>query len=181
MPLFNQPLAFIDVETTGTDPDVHEIIELGLVLTKLKDGALTVVDQLDLKIHPERIEAADPVALRINGYTEADWLFATTLEDALKSFADKTDGAVFVAHNITFDNAFIDAAFKKTGIKNTMYFQKMDTLSIAFAKLHEEGDMGKLSLKALCEKFGIQNARAHSAFADAYATYEVFKKLFNFK
>jgi DNA polymerase-3 subunit epsilon len=179
--IFNQPLAFIDVETTGTDADTHEVIELGLVLTKLKDGALEVVDQLDLKIQPQNIATADPVALRINGYNEADWLFATTLADAMKSFAEKTDGAVFVAHNVTFDNAFIDAAFKKTEIENKMYFQKLDTLSIAFAKLHDADDMGKLSLKALCEKFSIQNARAHSAFADAYATYEVFKKLFNFK
>ncbi|HWC57590.1 MAG TPA: 3'-5' exonuclease [Candidatus Paceibacterota bacterium] len=175
--LFNQPLAFIDVETTGTDPGVHEIIELGLVLTRLKDDTLTVIDQLDLKTQPEHLETADPVALRINGYNEADWLFAAGLTDAIKTFGQKTDGAVFVAHNITFDAAFIDAAFKKTGVENKMYFQKLDTLSIAFSKLHDADDMGKLSLKALCEKFGIENKKAHTAFADAYATYELFKKL----
>jgi DNA polymerase III epsilon subunit-like protein len=41
--------------------------------------------------------------------------------------------------------------------------------------------MGKLSLRALCEKYGIENKKAHSAFADAYATFEVFKKLLNLK
>lgn len=179
--IFNQPLAFIDVETTGTDAQTHEIIELGLVLTKLKDGILTVTDELDLKIHPEHIETAEPTALRINGYNDADWLFATTLADAMKSFADKTNGAVMIAHNVTFDAAFIDAAFKKTGVENKMYFQKLDTLSVAFAKLHDQDDMTKLSLRALCEYFGVENKRAHSAFADAYATYEVFKKLFNLK
>lgn len=176
--IFNQPLAFIDVETTGTDAGAHEIIELGLVLTRLKDGVLTVTDELDLKIHPEHIETAEATALRINGYNDADWLFATSLADAMKSFADKTAGAVLVAHNVTFDSAFIDAAFKKTGIENKMYFQKIDTLSVAFAKLHDQDDMTKLSLRALCEYLGVDNKRAHSAFADAYATYEVFKKLF---
>ena len=33
----------------------------------------------------------------------------------------------------------------------------------------------------LIEKYGIENKKAHSAFADAYATYEVFKKLMNLK
>jgi len=179
--IFNQPLAFIDVETTGTDAGQHEIIELGLVLTRLKDGVLSVVDELDIKIHPNHIENADPVALRINGYNDGDWLFATSLADAMKTFAEKTNGAVFVAHNVTFDAAFIDSAFKQTGVENKMYFQKIDTLSIAFAKLHDQDDMNKLSLRALCEYLGVENKRAHSAFADAYATYEVFKKLMGLK
>ncbi len=175
--ILQQSLAFVDIETTGLSPETAEIIELGVVLTKLKDGVLTVTDTLDLKIHPAHIETADPQALRVNGYNEADWLFAIPLADAMKTFAELTEGAVFVAHNAMFDYSFIDAAFKQTGIENKLYFQKVDTLSVAFGVLHNNDDMGKLSLRALCEKFEIQNAKAHSAFADAYATYEVFKKL----
>jgi DNA polymerase III epsilon subunit-like protein len=33
----------------------------------------------------------------------------------------------------------------------------------------------------LCEKYGIENKKAHSAFADAYALYEVFKKMMNLR
>ena len=179
--ILQQPLAFIDVETTGTDPDSHEIIEIAAVIARLKDGELTVTDQLDVKVHPQHIESADPQALRVNGYNEADWLFATNLADAMRNFADVTKGAVFVAHNLTFDASFVDAAFKKTGIENQMHFQKVDTLSIAFAVMHHTDDMGKLSLRALCEKYGIENKKAHSAYADAYATYEVFKKLLNLR
>ncbi len=176
--MFTQPLAFIDVETTGFDPDVAEIIELAVVIAKMKDGELVVTDQLDVKIRPEHIEDADPQALRINGYNEADWLFAVNLEDAMKSFADKTEGAIFVAHNITFDHGFIAKAFKKTGIENKMHYHKLDTISIAFAVLHGNDDeMNKLSLKALAEYYGIENKKAHTAFADTYATYEVFKKM----
>ncbi len=86
---FSQPLAFIDVETTGFDSDTAEIIELGLVLAKMRDGELVVTDQLDLKIRPEHIETAEPGALRVNGYNEADWLFAVSLPDAMKIFAEK--------------------------------------------------------------------------------------------
>ncbi|HTH93239.1 MAG TPA: 3'-5' exonuclease [Candidatus Paceibacterota bacterium] len=179
---FTQPLAFVDVETTGFDPEVAEIIELAVVIAKMRDGELVVTDQLDLKIRPEHIETADPAALRVNGYNEADWLFAVDLKDAMNSFADKTEGAIFVAHNMTFDYNFIAKAFQKTGIENKMHFQKLDTISIAFGVLHDNKDeMNKLSLKALTEYYGIENKKAHTAFADTYATYEVFKKMLNIK
>ncbi len=179
--ILSQPLAFIDVETTGLNDDVAEIIELGVVIARLKDGELVVTDQLDLKIRPEHLETAEPAALRINGYNEADWLFAVDLKEAMKLFAEKTDGAIFVAHNITFDYGFIDQAFKKTGIENRMHYHKLDTIALAFSVLSENDDMNKFSLKALTEYYGIENKKAHSAFADAYATYELFKKLFGLK
>ena len=179
--MLNQTLAFIDIETTGLDRDDHEIIELAAVITRMKDGELVVIDQVDLKIQPKHIENADPQALRINGYNPADWLFAVSLEDAMKEFGKKTDNAVFVAHNITFDFGFVETAFKKTGIENKMHFYKLDTLSLAFGILHTNDDPGKLSLRVLSEKYGIENKKAHSAFADAYATYEVFKKMMNIK
>jgi DNA polymerase III alpha subunit (gram-positive type) len=175
--MLSQPLAFIDVETTGLSRDIHEIIELGLVLARMKDGVLTVVDELDIKIHPKHIETADVQALRVNNYNDADWIFATSLEEAMKIFAKKTKGAIFVAHNITFDYGFIEKAFEKTGIPNEMHYHKIDTISLAFGILHSNDDIGKLSLRVLCEKYGIENKKAHSAFADAYALYEVFRKL----
>lgn len=176
-----QTLCFVDIETTGLDPRTHEIIELGVVLARIKDDVLEVTGQLDLKIHPTHIETADPVALRVNGYTEADWLFGVSIEDALKTFAEKTAGAIFVAHNATFDYGFIETNLKRYNIENKMHYHKLDTISIAFGILHTNDDVGRLSLRALCEKYGIENKAAHSAFADAYATYEVFKKLMNLK
>lgn len=179
--ILNQPLAFVDIETTGIDREKHEIIEIGCVIAKVKDGVLTVVDQLNLKVQPRHIETAEPQALRINGYNEADWLFAVSLESAMKTFVEQTEGAIFLAHNITFDYPFIEKALTECGLENRMYFQKIDTLSLAFGILHTNDDLGKLSLRALCDQFGIENKNAHSAFSDAYALYEVFKKLMNLK
>jgi len=179
--MLQQTLAFIDVETTGLDNDTAEIIELGVVLAKLKDNELVVTDQINLKIRPEHLETAEPAALRINGYNEADWLFAASLQDAMKLFAEKTAGAIFVAHNLVFDYGFIDRAFKTTGIENKMHYHKLDTIALAFGVLIDNDDMNKFSLKALTEYYGIENKKAHSAFADAYATYELFKKLLKLK
>lgn len=179
--MLQQPLAFIDIETTGLDRDLHEIIELAAVITRMKDGELVVTDQIDLKIQPKNIENAEPQALRINGYNDADWLFAVSLEDAMREFAKKTEGAIFVAHNLTFDYGFVETALKRTNTENKMHFHKLDTIALAFGILHTNDDIGKLSLRALCEKYGIENKKAHSAFADAYATYGVFKKLLGLK
>ncbi len=179
--ILQQSLAFIDIETTGLDYEKGEIIELGVVLTRMKEGSLEVIGELDLKIAPKHIETADAQALRINGYNEADWIFAVSIEEALKAFVEKTEGAIFVAHNITFDYGFIEANLRRYGIESRMHYHKLDTLALAFGILHTNDDIGKLSLRALCEKYGIENKKAHSAFADAYATYEVFKKLMNLK
>jgi len=62
-------------------------------------------------------------------------------------------------------------------MESPFHFHKLDTLSIAFSKFNGTGDIKHLSLRALCEHFGITNERAHSALPDARATAQVFKKL----
>lgn len=179
--MLSHSLAFIDIETTGISRDTAEIIEIAAVITRMKDGELVVIDQVDIKIKPKHIETADPQALRINGYNEADWLFAIDLADAMKLFAEKTKGCIFVAHNVTFDYACIEKALSDVGLENQMHFHKLDTISMAFAVLNANEDINRYSLHALSAHYGIENKKAHSAFADAYATYEVFKKLMNLK
>ena len=173
----NKNLAFIDVETTGFDTEKHEIIEIGCVIASQDGDELKIVDEFDIKIKPEKIEHADPEALQINGYNESDWLFAISKEEAIKQLAEKTADCIMVAHNIAFDYAFIAKAFSDTGIENKMFYHKLDTVSFAFAKLHRHDDVSKFSLARLCEHFGIVNERAHTALADARATFELYKRL----
>ena len=51
--------AFIDIETTGLNLRKHEIIEIGVVLTT---PTLEIIEEFEIKIKPENIESADPVA-----------------------------------------------------------------------------------------------------------------------
>lgn len=173
-------LAFIDIESTGLDFKKHEIIEIGFVIVSQdhsgKVPKFEIVEETSLKIKPERIEDADPVALRVNKYDPADWVFAYTLKEAMQIFAQKTEGSIMVAHNLPFDFGFIQEAFEKTGLENKMHFHKLDTISVAFAKLHKT-DVARFSLRTLCEHFGIINENSHTALADARATFELYKKL----
>ncbi|MCA9352630.1 3'-5' exonuclease [Patescibacteria group bacterium] len=174
----NKNLAFIDIETTGFNVEQHEIIEIGCVIVKQQDGQPgDTVEEFELKVKPERLDAADPEALSVNGYNESEWLFAMNLEQAMKVFAEKTKDCIFVAHNVAFDWSFIAKAFAITGVENQLYYAKIDTISFALAKLHNNQMVTKYSLSALCEYFGIVNERAHTALADARATVEVYNKL----
>ena len=175
-------LAFIDLETTGFDPVENEIIEIaGLIAKQVpqtgRGAKLEVLGEFEYKIKPERLETADPEALRINGYNELEWMFAPNLAQVMKDVAGKTEAATFVAHNLTFDWRFLNEAFKKTGVKNKMHFAKIDTLSLAFGKLYHKPEVDKFSLKALTEYFGIKNNHAHTALADVRAMFEIYKKL----
>ncbi len=176
--MLNKTLAFLDVETTGTNVSKHEIIEIGVVIAKpQEDGTHTIVSEHEWKVKPERIEDAEPAALRVNGYDPAQWMFAHTLEQAMQELAKVADGAVMVAHNVGFDNSFIAKAFGDTGVKNTMFYSCLDTISLAVAKLQKNPRVQRYTLRSLCELFNINNERAHTALADARATFEVYQCL----
>jgi DNA polymerase-3 subunit epsilon len=175
-------LAFIDIETTGLDVERHEIIQLGVVLVdqiwgNKQNPDFKILDEFEVKVKPERIGQADKVALKINGYNEEAWKDALNLKDAMKIFSEKTKDSIMVAHNVAFDFCFLAKAFSVTGVPNKMHFHKLDTISIAFAKLHLNEDVDRYSLQFLCDHFGIENKNAHTALSDCRATLELYKKL----
>ena len=167
-------LAFIDIETTGLNLLKNEIIEIGCVLT---NPELKVIGEFELKIKPENIKDADKTALKVNHYKASDWVDAYTLEQAMKIFSKKVKDCIMVGQNVAFDSGFLEYAFAKTKMLNTMHYHKLDTISITWAKLHKSPDLEHFSLRELCVRFGIKNERAHSALSDARATYELYKKL----
>ena len=177
-------LAFIDTETTGTDANKHEIIELAVIVAKQTERPgrgpkLEVIEEYEWKIKPEHIELAEEQALRVNGYNEVDWMFASNLKPVMEEFAKKTQSAIFVSHNVVFDYAFVMKAFEKTGVESLMHYGKLDTISMALARLYDAPQADKFSLRALCELLKVDNTKAHTALADTRALFECYKKMMN--
>ena len=177
-------LAFIDTETTGTDYKRHEVIEIGCIIVKQnkeegRGPKIEVLKEYEWKIRPERIQDADEQALRVNGYNEAEWMFASELKAVMEEFAKATQSCTFVSHNLTFDYNFIQAAFEKSGVDSKMHYAKLDTISIAFARLYDLPQVSAFSLRALCELLKVENSKAHTALADTRALVSVYKKLMN--
>lgn len=167
-------LAFIDIETTGLSLTKNEIIEIGCVITS---PLLEKIEEFEIKIKPERIEEADPVAIKINRYNEEDWKDALPLKEALLIFLAKVKDCIMVGHNVSFDVSFLEYSFNKLGMTNSLHYHRLDTVSIAWAKLHKEPDLEHFSLRELGERFEIRNEKAHSALPDARATFLLYKKL----
>ena len=175
-------LAFIDLETTGLDPETHEIIEIGGLVVKQipqtnRGAKLEIIDEFEYKVKPENIEKADPEALRINGYNEPDWLFAAGLKNVMQDISEKTQSANLVAQNVVFDWSFLNQAFKKTGVQNKMHYHKIDVINLAFTKFYHNPNLQYFNLKTLAEHFNIKNEKAHTALADIKTTFEVYKRL----
>lgn len=96
-------LAFVDTETTGLDPDRHEVWEVGLILRDDHHADTEYQWQL-----PVDLGRADAEALAVGGYYErwsAD--LAHHPWDFAGDFARLTHGAVFVGANPSFDTAFL--------------------------------------------------------------------------
>ncbi len=167
-------LAFIDIETTGLDVILHEIVHIGCVLTT---PDLKVIEEFELKIKPERIEKADPVSLKISHYDPFLWGSALTLREAMNIFTDKVKDCIMVGQNVAFDAGFLEHAYSRMNMVNSMHYHKLDTISIAWAKLHKDPDFEHFSLREMCIRFDIKNENAHTALSDARATYELYKKL----
>lgn len=167
-------LAFIDIETTGLNVLKHEIIEIGCIIT---DSNLKIIEEFNLKIKPKNIKNADEIALKINHYNKNDWKEAYKLKDALKIFSEKIKDCIMVGQNVAFDSSFIEYAFQKNNIKNTLHYHRLDTISIAWAKFHNDENFLHFSLREMCKYFNIENENPHSALSDAKATCELYKKL----
>jgi len=175
-------LVFVDTETTGLDPRRHELIELAYIRVNQSwiPGEKPVFEELyewSVKVRPEHIVTADPVSLKVAGYSPDEWRTADDVLTALQEFSDGTQGAIMVAHNVAADAAFIDTALSTHGMQNKMHYHRLDTVSMAYAKLHGAPDVHRFSLAELCKYFGIINPDPHSALADARACFELFKKL----
>jgi DNA polymerase III epsilon subunit-like protein len=169
-------LAFIDLETTGTDPWIHEILEIGCVLCE-GEAPYKIIEELELKVQPKHIETASIEALRINGYDESAWLFAVTLKEAMEHLSRVCDGAIMIGHNVAFDWGFIANALGTEGVPDPFFYAKLDTKSFALGIIGTRSDRSSLSLTELADVLNLKNERAHTALADARICYEAYKIL----
>jgi DNA polymerase III epsilon subunit family exonuclease len=150
-------LVVIDVETTGTDPKMSDLLEVAAVKIK----GTKVVDRWSTLVNPGR----PIVGLQMHGITDKDVKNAPSRQEAADKLLDFIGDGLVVGHNVGFDLGFIEEA-KGDGFrfKPGTY---LDTLIIA-----RDGYPGAESYKLgdLARFFGIELAQGHRALPDAEAT-----------
>ncbi len=168
-------IAFVDLETTGLDPSRHDIVEIGVV--RVDARTLEVLDEYETLVAPERLGDAELEALALNGFSTAAWEHAIPLRDALLATAPLLDGALIAGHNVGFDWAFLDAAFRRAGLAlPNVDYHRLDTASLAWP-LVALGELPSMSLDPLAKLLGVQRPHPHRALADARCALEVARRL----
>jgi DNA polymerase III epsilon subunit-like protein len=118
-----KPISYIDVETTGLEPsEGAEIIEVCIIKNK---------KMLHLKIKPLNIERADPIALKINGYSVQEWQHAIHPKHAAKQIAAFLGGSIICAHNPHFDMKHLMWLFDTYDIDCYVDYRYIDTVVLA--------------------------------------------------
>lgn len=168
---------YIDTETTGLDPSLHELLEVAIVTEEVSESApfersLTTV--WSTKILPERIHINEPKALEVNGYTPEKWEGAKPFGEVAATIAEKLKNGVIVGHNVRFDLDFLQAAFKGVGIDPQLPYHNIDTVTLAYEHWALSGECARVSLDPLRVHLGLTLAQHHSAVKDALDCREVF-------
>jgi DNA polymerase III epsilon subunit family exonuclease len=150
-------LVVLDVETTGTDPKMADLVEIAAV--KVKGGKIT--DRWSTLVNPGR----PIIGNQMHGLKDADVKKAPSPAEAARTALDFIGDSVVVGHSVGFDLGFIEAALADgTHFEPGRY---LDTLTIA-----RDGypDLENYKLPTLSAFFGIELAQAHRAGPDAEAT-----------
>jgi hypothetical protein len=116
-------LAFIDTETTGLDPERHEMWEFAAILADHHDGQLVVTDTVHLDLPVTRLHTAEPMALQIGGYYSRrdartgrmQQTSTPTAPAGAQQIASTLAGRHLVSANPSFDAAFIRAFLTANG------------------------------------------------------------------
>ena len=160
--------AVFDCETTGTSPERDEIVSLAVVRL---DAHGVETGRLARLVRPSCSIPAGATA--IHGIADADVVSAPRFEELAPELLALLAGAVFVAHNVSFDlpmlgQAFARAgiAFRPAGVACTLdAYRLLDPL----AENHQLGP--------LCERCGIVLDGAHEALGDALAAAALLRRL----
>ncbi len=158
--------AIIDVETTGGQARFERVTEIAIVL---HDGR-QVVDTYSTLLNPERSIPWN--ITQLTGIDDRMVANAPKFYEVARKIVEMTEGAVFVAHNVTFDYNFIREEFARLGFT----FSRQQLCTVRLARKVFPG-LPSYSLSNLKQHFGIRSDRAHRALDDTLATVTLFEHI----
>lgn len=158
--------AIVDIETTGGSADKSRITEIAIYRY---DGE-KIVDEFVTLINPESFIPSN--ITRLTGISNEMVANAPRFFEVARKIVEITDGAFFVAHNVSFDYRFVQAEFKRLGYSFTR-----DTLcTVKLSRKYLPG-YSSYSLGSICSDLNISINGRHRAAGDALATVKLFETL----
>ena len=154
--LLDQPVACVDLETTGGHALHHRVIEVGVVL--MEGGE--VVEEWSSLVNPGcRIPRNIEDFTGISNDMVAD---APDFAALQREVLGRLEGRLFVAHNARFDYGFLRSEFRRLGVR----FRAPVLCTVKLSRRLYPGERGH-NLDAVMARHGISCSARHRALGDA--------------
>jgi len=180
--LVEQPLLFIDCQTTGATPQSAQILELGWLLPEVTAGQLPL-SQLLIKSRLIRLPADQALPNRIQkitGITDELMQEASPAADVLSELMKDLSGGgqkqvkFAVAHYAQFEQAFVRQLFVDHLPEQSLPFTFICTCQIA-KRLYP--DLPSRAIRALGGYFGLSLTEMKRSSCHVEATYFIWQRL----
>jgi DNA polymerase-3 subunit epsilon len=166
------PIAVIDTETTGRDPQTGDrIVEIGIVVGLRGE----IVKQWNWLVNPER--PIPDEAREVHGISDDDVKDKPTFKEIAAEVALALKGCIPVAYNAKFDRDFVAAELAKSGLVHEAFPPCLRTECewidpLVWARELQKYEKGK-KLGEVAQRLGIAIENAHRASDDARAALEI--------
>lgn len=156
--MFNEPVVYVDIETTGGSYKTSRIIEFAAI--RVENGK--IVESFQTLINPG-FQIPEFIT-RITGITTNDVVDAPFFEEITEQINHILLGAIFIAHHVRFDYSFVK---RQLEICNIRYNPRMlCSVRLSRALYPEVKGHG---LEAIINRFSISTINRHRAYDDAAA------------
>ena len=148
-------LAFVDIETTGSNFDRDRITEIGI--KTLSNNGVAVWERL-INPHvyiPQNIQ-------RLTGISPQMVSDKPGFEELARQLKAELEGKIFVAHNARFDYGFIKASFKRVGVD----FKPKVLCTVKLSRLLFP-NQARHNLDTIIREHGLTVSARHRALGDA--------------
>lgn len=155
--MYDEPVAFLDLETTGATAHADRITEIGIVSA---GPGLAGAEEWSTLVNPGiRIP---PAIESLTGITNAMVAEAPPFEALAGELLQRLDGRLLVAHNAPFDYGFLRNAFERAGIA----FRCRVLCTVRLSRRLFPGER-RHNLDSIMARHGIACEARHRALADA--------------
>lgn len=162
--VLDQPLAFVDIETTGGSHFNSRVLEVAVVRVERN----RVVATYQTLLYPDM--PIPKFITSLTGITDQDVVDAPTFAAIADELAEILEGAVFVAHNVRFDYAFLKMEFERLGAVFAPALLCTVRLS---RRLFPQYRSHKLS--ELIKHHQLQAPSRHRAYDDAHCLWQFYQ------